>query len=160
MTNQQILKRLRLEFGAYILLVALLVVLYETNVFTKGVLVGDVRTVYTLECIGILLTIALIPLALYSFHRALIRMMSITDDAARRKSYVRWNEIRLSMFLVVVLLNTSIYYMTADKMCGYCALMGIIASSFCWTTRTGVATELAMKVEASEHITTGETSEK
>ena len=51
------------------------------------------------------------------------------------------------MFVTVVLVNISVYYMTADNMCGYCALIGVIASLFCWPTKEGIATELTMKEE-------------
>ncbi|MBR4433656.1 MAG: hypothetical protein IKS80_04005 [Bacteroidaceae bacterium] len=147
MTNQQILRRLRLEFVAYVLLAVLLVVLYETHVFAKGALVGDVSAIYVAECAGILLAVVLTPVALKSFHKALVRMVYMDDDAARRRCYVKWNEIRLAMFVTVVLVNLSVYYMTADNMCGYCALIGAIASLFCWPTKEGVATELTMKEE-------------
>ena len=147
MTNQQILRRLRLEFVAYVLLAVLLVVLYETHVFAKGALVGDVTAIYVAECAGILLAVVLTPVALKSFHKALVRMVYMDDDAARRRCYVKWNEIRLAMFVTVVLVNLSVYYMTSDNMCGYCALIGAIASLFCWPTKEGVATELTMKEE-------------
>ena len=144
MTNKQILRRLRIEYLAFVLLAALLVVLQETHVLAEGVLVGNTTAVYVSECAGILLTIALIPLALKSYHKALLRMAVMDDDEARRRSYVKWNEIRLAMFVVIVLLNTSIYYATLDNMCGYCAIMGLIASFFCWPTKDGVDAELSM----------------
>lgn len=147
MTNQQILRRLRWEFVAYVLLAVLLVVLYETHVFVKGELVGNVSAVYIAESAGILLAVVLTPVALKSFHKALIRMVYMDDDTARRRRYVKWSEIRLAMFVTVVLVNISVYYMTADNMCGYCALIGVIASLFCWPTKEGVATELTMKEE-------------
>ena len=147
MSNQQILLRLRLEFVAYVLLAVLLVVLYETHVFTKGALVGDATAVYVAESAGILLAVVLTPVALKSFHKALVRMVYMDDDVARRRCYVRWSEIRLAMFVTVVLVNVSVWYMTADNMCGYCALIGLIASLYCWPTSDGVATELTMKEE-------------
>ena len=147
MTDKQILKRLRWEFVAYVLLSALLIVLYETHLFYEGGLVGNAKGTYAAECAGVLLTIAFTPLALKSFHKALVRMASMDDDAARRRSYVKWSEIRLSMFVVVVLLNLSVYYMTMENICGYCALIAAIASLFCWPTKEGVITELTMKIE-------------
>ena len=155
MTNKQILRRLRIEYLVFVLLAVLLVVLHETQVLAEGVLVGKATAVYVAECAGILLTIALIPLALKSYHKALLRMADMDDDAARRRSYVKWNEIRLAMFVVIVLLNTSIYYATLDNMCGYCAIMGMIASFFCWPTKDGVDVELAM---CPEPITEGTTA--
>ena len=88
MTNQRILRRLRLEFVAYVLLAVLLVVLYETHVFAKGALVGNAGAVYAVESAGILLTVGLTPLALRSYHKALVRMVYMDDDAARRQCYV------------------------------------------------------------------------
>ena len=146
MTNQQILLRLRLEFVAYVLLAVLLVVLYETHVFVMGALAGDATAVYVAESAGILLAVILTPVALKSFHKTLVRMVYMDDDAVRRRSYVRWNEIRLAMFVTVVLVNISVYYMTADNMCGYCALIGVIASLFCWPTKEGVVTELTKQL--------------
>ena len=152
MSNVQILRRLRIEYIAFVLLAVLLVVLHETHVLPEGLLVGHTTAVYVCECAGILLTIALIPLALKSFHKALLRMALIEDAAARRRSYVKWNEIRLAQFVVIVLLNTSIYYATLDNMCGYCAIMGVIASLFCWPTKSGVEVELTMGVEPSSDV--------
>ena len=147
MTNQQILRRLRIEFFLYVLLAVLLVVLYETHVFVEGALVGNAGAVYTAESAGILLAVILTPVALKSCHKALVRMAYMEDDEARRRCYVKWSEIRLAMFVAVVLLNISVYYMTVDNMCGYCAIIGVIASLFCWPTKDGVATELTMKEE-------------
>ena len=147
MTNQQILLRLRLEFVAYVLLAVLLVVLYETHVFVMGALAGDATAVYVAESAGILLAVILTPVALKSFHKALVRMVYMDDDAARRRCYVKWNEIRLAMFVAVVLVNISVRYMTADMMCGWCAVIGAIASLFCWPTKGGIAAELTMKEE-------------
>lgn len=147
MTNQQILRRLRVEFFLYVLLAVTLVVLYETHVFVEGALVGNAGATYTAESAGILLTVVLTPVALKSFHKALVRMAYMDDAAARRRCYVKWSEIRLAMFVAVVLLNISVYYMTVDNMCGYCAIIGVIASLFCWPTKDGVATELTMKEE-------------
>jgi len=147
MSDQQILRRLRIEFFLYVLLAVLLVVLYETHVFVEGALVGNVGATYTAESAGILLTVILTPVALKSFHNALVRMVYMEDDEARRRCYVKWCEIRLAMFVAVVLLNISVYYMTVDNMCGYCAIIGAIASLFCWPTKDGVATELTMKEE-------------
>lgn len=148
MTNKQILCRLRAEYLAFLLLAAVLVLLHETGVFNKGFLVGNASAVYVTECVGILLTIALIPVALKSFHKALLRMAEVKDERLRRRSYVKWNEIRLAMFVVVVVLNTSIYYATSDNMCGYCALMGLVASFFCWPTKNGVEAELSMSADS------------
>lgn len=147
MTDRQILKRLRWEFVAYVLLSVLLIVLYETHVFYEGALIGNPKGTYIAECAGILLTVSLTPLALKSFHKALLRMARMDDDAARRRCYVKWSEIRQALFLVVVLLNLSIYYTTMENICGYCALIGAIASLFCWPTLEGVTTELTMKAE-------------
>lgn len=147
MSNKQILRRLRIEYLAFVFLAVLLVVLQETHVLAEGVLVGNATAVYVAECAGILLTIAFIPLALKGFHKALLRMSVMEDEAARRRSYLKWNEIRLAMFVVIVLLNTSVYYATLDNMCGYCAIMGLIASFFCWPTKEGVDVELSMSPE-------------
>ena len=148
MTNKQIFSRLLIEFILYIFLSVLLIVLYETHIFSTGTLIGHASTIYIIECAGILLTMALIPLALKSYHLALVRIaISDTSEEERRQSYIRWNEIRLAIFTVIVLLNTSIYYMTRDNICGYCAIMGAIASLFCWPTKDGVKTELEMHSE-------------
>ena len=132
---------------AVVLLVALLTVLYETHIFTRGLLAGNVNVTYVVESAGILLTIVLTPVALKYFHKALIRMAYMDDDVARRRSYVKWSEIRLAMFVTIVLVNLSVCYATDDNMCGYCAIIGAIASLFCWPTKEGVATELTMKEE-------------
>ena len=142
MTNKQILLRLRIEYIVYILLALLLVALYELQVFTKGTMEGHTTAVYVLECIGVLLTVVLVPLALKSFHVALERIAE-KEEQEHRRSYVKWNEIRLAMFVVVVLVNISIYYVASSTTCGYCAVIGAIASLFCLPpTKKGLMADL------------------
>lgn len=151
MSDRKILLRLRIEFIAYILLAALLVCFYEFDVFPKGTLAGNTTAVYVLECVGIMLTVIFIPLALKSFHLALQRIAD-REEKEHRRLYVRWNEIRLAMFVVVVLINISVYYVTSRDTCGYCAIIGAIASLFCWPpTQKGLEADLT-PVEVTQEV--------
>ena len=144
MTDKQIIRRLNVEYAVFLILSIGLYVLGECGVLPEGGLVGRSAAVYALQCGTALLTIVLIPLALKSFHVALQRMGAQPDAAQRRRSYVRWNEIRLALFFVIIVVALTAYYATVSNLGFYCAVMALIASLFCIPSPKGIRAELEM----------------
>ena len=144
MTDKQIIRRLNVEYAVFLVLSIGLYVLGECGVLPEGGLVGRSAAVYALQCGTALLTIVLIPLALKSFHVALQRMGTQPDAAQRRRSYVRWSEIRLALFFVIIVVALTAYYATVSNLGFYCAVMALIASLFCIPSPKGIRAELEM----------------
>ena len=144
MTDKQIIRRLNVEYAVFLILSIGLYVLGECGVLPEGGLVGRSAAVYALQCGTALLTIVLIPLALKSFHVALQRMGAQPDAAQRRHSYVRWSEIRLALFFVIIVVALTAYYATVSNLGFYCAVMALIASLFCIPSPKGIRAELEM----------------
>ncbi len=139
---KQLLKRLKIEFVAVWCLVLLLVVCYETGIFSEGLFVGDARMDYILTTIGILLTIVMIPLSLRLFNLNLVKRISKLSTFEALKSYRRWSEVRLALLLVAALLNMSIYYLTLNTTGLFCSLMALLATLFCIPTKERLLKEL------------------
>lgn len=144
MTDKQIIRRLNVEYAVFLILSIGLYVLGECGVLPEGGLVGRSAAVYALQCGTALLTIVLIPLALKSFHVALQHMGAQPDAAQRRRSYVRWSEIRLVLFFVIIVVALTAYYATVSNLGFYCAVMALIASLFCIPSPKGIRAELEM----------------
>jgi hypothetical protein len=139
---KQLLKRLKIEFVAVWCLVLLLVVCYETGIFSEGLFVGDARMDYILTTIGILLTIVMIPLSLRLFNLNLVKRISKLSTFEALKSYRRWSEVRMALLLVAALLNMSIYYLTLNTTGLFCSLMALLATLFCIPTKERLLKEL------------------
>lgn len=105
-------------------------VLYETDVFPQGSLVGDVRAEYILQTVGILLAVCLIPLSLRMFSLSLTRYVRQLSLPEALVSYRRWCEIRLAMLGAPVLFNLTVYYTTLNLTSLLCVGMLLVASLF------------------------------
>ena len=149
-TVGKLLGCLKVEYGAFWLLTLLTVALYELDVLPQGILVEDVRTSYMLEVLGILLTVCLIPLSLRLFSLSLVRCVQQRTLLDAVSSYRRWNEIRLALLLVPVLVNLSIYYWTLNTTGLFCAAMALVASFFCVPGRKRLENELNLVSEDAD----------
>lgn len=149
---RRILSVLKLEYGLFWCLCVLTAVLYEVDVLPQGALSDDVRTGYTMQVAGILLTVLLIPLSLRMFHLSKTRYVSKLPVMDALKSYRRWSEVRLCLLLVPALLNISVYYWTMDTAGLLCAGMVLLASLFCVPGRNRLRSELDLVNPEAEDI--------
>lgn len=138
----KLLKCLQAEYLVIWMLPLALVALYETGVMTEGAFAGDVRMDYILQTIGILLAVCLIPLSLRLFSLSLVKQIKHLSLPDALNSYRRWNEVRLGLLLVSVMMNLSFYYMTLNNTGILCAAMTLIASLFCVPGRKRLMDEL------------------
>ena len=144
---RKLLRCLKIEYAVFWLLTMLAVALYELDVLYQGVLVGDVRTTYMLEVLGILLTVCLIPFSLRLFSLSLVRCVQQRTLMDAMASYRRWSEIRLALLLVPTLVNLSIYFWTLDTTGLFCAAMALVASLFCVPGKKRLEDELNLQPE-------------
>lgn len=125
-----LLRLLEVEFALWWIFAVVWCVLYETDVFPQGSLVGDVRAEYILQTVGILLAVCLIPLSLRMFSLSLTRYVRQLSLPEALVSYRRWCEIRLVMLGAPVLFNLTVYYTTLNLTSLLCVGMLLVASLF------------------------------
>lgn len=118
-----------------------LMLVYELGVLDEGSWIGSARLEFAFETIGILLTLALIPLSLKLFGRRLLKLRDLPLLEAL-SAYHRLSIWRLFLLALVVWSNLFIYYQTMYSIGGLCALLGCIAALFCIPSKRKLMTEL------------------
>ena len=128
----------------------LIVVLYETGVFSKGIHQGNAQMEYIFQCVGILLTIGLIPFALRIFNLNLVKRIQELPLQRALKSYQIWSDVRICLLFVPAMLNLSFYYITLSTTNLFCAAMALIATLFCVPSENRIKNELDLPEEINE----------
>jgi len=145
-----LLRLLEVEFALWWIFAVVWCVLYETDVFPQGSLVGDVRAEYILQTVGILLAVCLIPLSLRMFSLSLTRYVRQLSLPEALVSYRRWCEIRLVMLGAPVLFNLTVYYTTLNLTSLLCVGMLLVASLFCVPGRRRLMRELDLEIDGDQ----------
>lgn len=139
---EQLVHRLKWEYILFWALALVLMVIYELGWMEEGTLAHDGQKCYLLQTLGVLLALGLIPFSLKMFSLAVIRRLPELDAEQALKVYRRWSEVRLAMLMVVTVVNLSVYYVTLSSIGGLCALLGGLASLFCWPDVQRMKSEL------------------
>ncbi|NDW11590.1 hypothetical protein D0T50_01650 [Bacteroides sp. 214] len=129
------------------MLPALLVLLFEANLFGMGMFAEDGRMQYILETLGVLLVIAEVPLSLKLFNIMLKKMSAMENISDRLETYKTWSAVRLAMLETAAVLNIIIYYLTMNNIGGFCAVIALAASIFCFPSDSRLRTELQLSIE-------------
>lgn len=145
-----LLRLLEVEFALWWIFAVVWCVLYETDVFPQGSLVGDVRAEYILQTVGILLAVCLIPLSLRMFSLSLTRYVRQLSLPEALVSCRRWCEIRLAMLGAPVLFNLTVYYTTLNLTSLLCVGMLLVASLFCVPGRRRLMRELDLEIDGDQ----------
>ena len=120
----------------------LIVALYETGIYQKGIQAGNAQMEYILQCVSILLTLGLIPFALRMFNLNLVKRIKELPLQQALKSYQIWSEVRLGLLFVTAILSLSFYYITMNTTNLFCACMAMIATLFCVPSESRIKNEL------------------
>ena len=128
----------------------LLVVLYETGLYQKGIQAGNVQMEYIFQSISILLTIGLIPFALRMFNLNLVKRIKELPLEQALKSYQIWCNVRLSLLFVPAIMAMSFYYLTMNTTNLFCSCMALIATLFCVPSENRIKNELDLPEEINE----------
>jgi hypothetical protein len=147
---EPLLKSLRYEYVAFWAMTALLVVLYETDFFPQGTMVDEGTSAYLLQCFGVLLMIALIPLSLRLTGMTLMHRVRQLPLLQALVSYRRLCQVRLGLLLVVVLVNLTCYYLMLKTSCAMCAMMALLASLACIPSFARIQKELDLQEDHEE----------
>ena len=108
----------------------------------KGLAVTDVKTIYILEVVGVLASLALIPLALRGFKRMVDRLdeRELPEEKIE-KIYMTCSWLRLLAFFVVIEFGVVLYYLLSDSIGLYISAIGAICSLFSFPTKAGIEHE-------------------
>lgn len=139
-TKRMSIKLLIGWFAIYVI-AGVIVLLFEMGPL-KGVSLTDVKTIYILEVIGVLLSLALIPLALRGFKKMVDRLDEKEYPEEKiEKIYMTCSWLRLLAFFVVVEFGVTFYYLINDSIGLYIAAIGAICSLFSFPTKAGIEHE-------------------
>jgi len=145
-----VIRIMQTQFGIYIGIAVALVVLYQSDIFLEGMYADDFMMQYILETVGILATIAFVPLSLKLFSAKLKKVIKGANFENSLKLYQQWSNIRLVILAILTYMNIFIYYMTLNSIGGLCALIAITASIFCLPGEKKMREELNLVTENQE----------
>lgn len=108
-------------FYSNVAAVLTLVVLFETGILDSGTLLGDDQLQFVITTTMELMTLCLIPSALYLLKMPRIHKQLVADP---EQSLRKWGILRLDMLCLPLILNTLFYYMFGLQVAfGYMALI-------------------------------------
>ncbi|KAA6336542.1 hypothetical protein EZS27_015315 [termite gut metagenome] len=142
---KQVLKILYIQFFFFMLIPALLAVVYETNILPVGIYADDIRIRYLIESTGILVTIVCVPLVFVLFRFMQKRKIENNILPVALDRYVYLCAGRLALLEMVVILNVVASYMTLNNSSGHCVLIALIASLFCLPSKKRLYADLKLQ---------------
>ena len=108
----------------------------------NGLSVTDDKTVYILEVVGVLASLALIPLSLRGFKKMVDRLDEKEYPEEKiGKIYMICSLLRLEAFFLVIEFGVILYYPINDSIGLYIAAIGAICSMFAIPTKAGIEHE-------------------
>lgn len=141
MDTKKMSVKLMIGWMAIYVIAGIMALLYELGPFEPGS-VTDAKTIYILEVVGVLASLALIPLALRGFKKMVDRLdeKEYPEDKIERV-YMACSWLRLLAFFVVVEFGVLLYYLINDTIGLYIAAIGAICSMFAIPTKAGIEHE-------------------
>lgn len=129
-------------FAAYVA-AGIIAVFFETGCFSKG-LVTDDKTLYFLEIIGVLFSLALIPFSLRGSKRKVDRL-HIKGYSYKRiiKAYLNSYWRRLTAYFILIAGGTLLYYLIDDTIGLYIAGIGALCSLFCYPSVRAIESDIS-----------------
>ena len=127
-----VVKTLKFCFFAPIVFALLLVVLYETEIILPGSMKIGTQGWFVILTIMELVTIALIPSALYLFKMKKVKESLVATPVPSLKKY---GVIRLLMLGFPLVANTDLYYMSMNPAFGYMAIILLLALPFVYPSK-------------------------
>lgn len=132
-------------FAAFWGLAIVIVVVHEINDGETGLVADNVKIVYWMETVCILLTVINVPLALKLFALVLRKKIDQVPLVAALRLYKRWSLIRLLLLFIPVLAGLTTYYMCMSTTGLLCAAIGLTASLFCVPTEQRLKADLLIE---------------
>lgn len=136
---------LKIAFAAFWGLAIVIVVVHEINDGETGLVADNVKIVYWMETVSILLTVINVPLALKLFALVLRKKIDQVPLVDALRLYKRWSLIRLLLLFIPVLAGLTTYYMCMSTTGLLCAAIGLTASLFCVPTEQRLKADLLIE---------------
>jgi hypothetical protein len=115
--------------------------LFERGILERGV-ITEARTIYIMLTVGVLVTLAIIPLSLRGFKRMVDRLDEKEYPESKiQKIYMTCSWLRIAAFFAVVEFGVLYYYLIDDSIGIDLAAIGAICSLFAFPTKNGVEHE-------------------
>ena len=141
MNTKKMAVKLMIAWCSIYLVAGITALLFEFGPL-KGLVVTEAKTIYVLEVIGVLASLALIPLALRGFKRMVDRLdeKEYPEDKIER-IYMLCSMLRIEAFFLVVEFGVVLYYILNDTIGLYIAAIAAICSMFAIPTKAGIEHE-------------------
>ena len=127
-----VVKTLKVYFFAPIVIALILVVLYETEVILPGAVDFGSQNWFLILTFMELITVGVIPLALYLFKIKRVRKELTETPVPAMK---RYGIMRLLMLGVPLVANTDFYYMSMNTSFGYMAIILLLVLPFVYPSK-------------------------
>lgn len=134
-------------YGCFWLLTLVCVLLGELDAGWVGTYASNVKLVYLVETVVILLTAVLVPLSLKLFAWVMSKKISSETLPVALRMYVWWYAVRLFLLAFPVGLGFLSYYLLMSSKGVLCALIGLTASLFCLPGEERLRRELQIEKE-------------
>ncbi|MBO4561554.1 MAG: hypothetical protein J5705_06280 [Bacteroidaceae bacterium] len=141
MNTRKMSLKLMLGWIAIYIIAGIIALLYEFGPLEPGS-VTEPKTIYILQVVGVLASLALIPLALRGFKKMVDRLdeKEYPEDKIER-IYMACSWLRLLAFFAVIEFGVLLYYLINDSIGLYIAGIGAICSLFSFPTKGGIEHE-------------------
>ena len=135
MNRENVIKSLRFNFATSVFAAIIAIAAFETGYLTKGALAMSlgVEDIYYIEVSAIMLTMAIIPLAIKGFSRAMKKGANM-NNYALLKLYSKKSLQRMFLLFIALVINIFIYYGVEYKGAMYCAILSFGALLYSYPT--------------------------
>lgn len=144
--NKKISRNIRILYALLAVLVIALIVLCELNILPiEGMLLTvDPGTMYIIEVASLFGVGLGIFAALKGYNWLLEHKVHAVKGALRTKRFVAYNNARIVLLALLMLLGVFFYYGTLENWGMYYALAAFVSSLFCLPSAEGVEIELTI----------------
>lgn len=117
---------------ASVAICVIIIMLFETDVLMSGLSVGDTSTEFYGLMIAELITICVVPIALWMFRANRIKKSLVAD---KEKALQKYGSIRILLLAVPMIANTLLYYIFMLPSFGYLAIILFLSLFFVLPTK-------------------------
>ena len=142
MDTKKLSTKLLLCWWSIYVVAGIIVLLYETGKLQTGT-VTTPKTIYIMQVVAVVLSLALIPISLKGF-KSMCNRLDEKDYPFEKKFriYSICSYLHIEAYFIVVVYSVLLYYLINDDIGLYCGLIGFICSLFCYPTYAAVCSEL------------------
>lgn len=130
---EKVVRQLKILFFLPLIVSLIVVILYESEILLPYSLLLDDGVSYVVLLLIELMTLAVVPLALYLFKMKSVRKQLDND---KEKGLLLFGCLRLSILGIMLIVNTVLYYLSGlNTSYGYLALLLLLVFPFVYPSR-------------------------